>query len=68
MPALFPHSIAGIGAQRSKRALKECMIHYVNLAVLALHNPVTLRGVADASVGGDGFGLFTLGCVDDEWA
>jgi hypothetical protein len=47
--------------------MKECVIHDVNLAVLALHDPVTFGGVADASFGGDGFGLFTLGCVDNEW-
>jgi hypothetical protein len=46
--------------------LKERIVDHVGFAVLALHDPVALRHVAETNVGGNRFGLFALRGINDQ--
>jgi hypothetical protein len=46
--------------------LEERVVDHVGFAVLALHNPVAFRHVAETNVGRNRFGLFALRGINDQ--
>jgi hypothetical protein len=46
--------------------LEKRIVDHVGFAVLAFHNPVAFRHVAETNVGGDCSGLFALRGVNDQ--
>src|ERR1700730_559018 len=66
MTAFFPLQLPRIGLQRSEGSLEKRIVDHVGFAVLALHNPVAFRHVAETYVGSNGFGLFALRGVNDQ--
>jgi hypothetical protein len=66
MTAFFLLQLPRESLQRRKGALEERIVDHVGFAVLALHNPVAFRHVAEANVGGNRFGLFALRGINDQ--
>src|ERR1700722_2871527 len=66
MTAFFPLQLLRVGLQRSEGSLEKCIVDHVCFAVLALHNPVAFRHVAETSVGSNGLGLFALRGINDQ--
>jgi len=46
--------------------LEKRIVDHVGFAILAFHNPVAFRHVAETNVGSNRFGLFALRGIDDQ--
>src|SRR5580704_492193 len=64
--AFFVFELPRVALQGHKGSLKESVVDYVGFTVLALHNPVAFRHVAEAGIGRNRFGGFALGGVYQE--
>jgi hypothetical protein len=59
MAAFFRLRFPGVSLQRREGTLEESIVYHISFAVLAVDNPVALRHAAEASFGGNGFGVLT---------
>src|SRR5580658_119666 len=66
MAAFFRLRLPGGSLQGCKGTLEESIVDHISFAVLAVYDPVAFRHAAEAGVGGNGFGVFTLSGVYEQ--